>query len=102
LHHYPDAPEKVSYLRNIHRHLFKFKVYIEVFSDDRDVEFIMFKEDIEKWLGYVEQKLICKSCEMMSDFLYAKIIKKYKDRDVKIEVSEDGENGSFNEYLKNQ
>ena len=39
-----------------------------------------------------------KSCEMMSDELYDIIHAKYPDREVWIEVSEDGENGSFIKY----
>lgn len=98
VHLYPDAPDDIDYLRNLHRHLFKFKVWIEVFHDDRDIEFIMFKEQVEEWLEYVKQKLIKKSCEMMSDYLYEKINRQYPDRKMMIEVSEDGENGSFKTY----
>ena len=35
---------------------------------------------------------------MMSDDLFDKISEKYPSRDVKIEVSEDGENGALIEY----
>jgi len=37
---------------------------------------------------------------MMSDDLYGEIVKKYPGRDVRIEVSEDGENGSEIFYNK--
>ena len=30
-----------------HRHIFHFKVWIEVFHDDRDIEFIQFKRWLE-------------------------------------------------------
>ena len=33
----------VSFLGYPHRHIFHFKVWIEVFHDDRDIEFIQFK-----------------------------------------------------------
>ena len=39
-----------------------------------------------------------KSCEMISDDLANEIGKKYPDRAVTIEVSEDGENGSIAKY----
>ena len=39
-----------------------------------------------------------KSCEMMSNDLYDSISNKYPGREVWIEVSEDGENGSFIKY----
>ena len=98
VHNYPDAPDEVDYLRNIHRHIFHFKVYIEVFHDNRDIEFIMFKHDVEEWLEYIKQKLMKKSCEMMSDYLYKKVNQKYPDRKMMISVSEDNENGSFKTY----
>ena len=41
-----------------------------------------------------------KSCEMISDDLYAEISKKYPNRDVEVDVSEDGENGSHAVYYK--
>src|SRR6056300_1997053 len=37
----------VSFLGHPHRHIFHFKVAIEVFHDDRDIEFIQFKRWIE-------------------------------------------------------
>jgi len=98
IHNYPDAPNEVDYLRNLHRHIFHFKVYIAVEHNDRDVEFIMFKHYVEGLLEYIKQKLLCKSCEMMADFLYEKITVEYPNREVWIEVSEDGENGCFKQY----
>ena len=43
-------------------------------------------------------KLDYKSCEMISDDLYVAITKKYPGRDITINVSEDGENGSYAVY----
>jgi hypothetical protein len=40
-----------------------------------------------------------KSCEMISNDLYTNIANKYSHREVWIEVSEDGENGSFIKYV---
>jgi hypothetical protein len=37
----------VSFLGYPHRHIFHFKVAIEVFHDDRDIEFIQFKRWLE-------------------------------------------------------
>lgn len=96
-HHYNDAPPNVSFLKNSHRHLFKVKVWIEIKHNNRDMEFIMFKRFVEGLLQYNNED---KSCEMISDDLYKKIIKKYPKRKVCIEVSEDGENGSYKEYMK--
>lgn len=90
----------VSFLGHPHRHIFHFRVYISVTHNDRDVEFIQFKRWLEKLYSSNEGVLSLdyKSCEMMSDDLYAQISARYPDREVWIEVSEDGENGSFIKY----
>ena len=88
----------VSFLGYPHRHIFHFKVWIGVTHDDRDIEFIQFK----RWLLNLYKDSILaldyKSCEMMSQDLYDMISQKYPNREVWIEVSEDGENGSFIKY----
>ena len=87
----------VSFLGTPHRHIFHFKVYIEVFHDDRDIEFIQFKRWLEKlYQGTLE--LNFKSCEMISEDLHAEITARYPGREIWIGVSEDGENGSFIKY----
>ena len=88
----------VSFLATPHRHIFHFEVTIEVFHNDRDIEFIQFKRWLENLYKSATLALDYKSCEMMSDDLYAQISQKYPDREVWIEVSEDGENGSFIKY----
>ena len=40
--------DDVSFLGTPHRHIFHFKVWIEVFQNDRDIEFIQVKRWIEK------------------------------------------------------
>ena len=102
VHNYPDAPEEVDYLRNVHRHIFHFKVYISVEHDNRDIEFIMFKHFIEEQLEYIKQKLLSKSCEMMAKFLAKKIQLEYPHREIMISVSEDNENGSFHTFDKDE
>jgi hypothetical protein len=88
----------VSFLGYPHRHIFHFRVAIEVFHDDRDIEFIQFKRWLEKLYTEKTLALDYKSCEMISDDLYLAIIERYPGRKVTIEVSEDGENGSQAEY----
>ena len=88
----------VSFLGYPHRHIFHFRVAIEVFHDDRDIEFIQFKRWLENLYGKGILELDYKSCEMISDELYLAIIERYPGRRVTIEVSEDGENGSKAEY----
>ena len=83
----------VSFLGYPHRHIFHFKVFIEVFHDDRDIEFIQFKRWLEKLYTEKTLQLDYKSCEMIADDLNATIQKRYQGRGTIIEVSEDGENG---------
>ncbi len=85
----------VSFLGTPHRHIFHFKVYIEVFHDDRDIEFIQFKRWLENLYNKGTLELNHKSCEMISEDLHAEITARYPNREIWIEVSEDGENGSF-------
>ena len=90
----------VSFLANPHRHIFHFRVWLSVTHNDRDVEFIQFKRWLEQLYSSAQNimSLDHKSCEMMSDELYDTISQKYPNREVWIEVSEDGENGSFIKY----
>jgi len=90
----------VSFLASPHRHMFHFRVWIDVFHNDRDVEFIQFKrwcESLYSGHGAV-LSLDYKSCEMMADDLYIQISGRYPNRAVWIEVSEDGENGALIKY----
>ena len=100
IHKYPDAPDGVEFLKYPHRHIFHFRVELEVFHDDRDVEFILLKRELERLYNKGTLQLDYKSCEMMADDLFEYIEKEYPDRDVIIEVSEDGENGTRAYYPK--
>ena len=88
----------VSFLGYPHRHIFHFKVWISVEHSDRDIEFIQFKRWLENLYKDSTLSLDHKSCEMMSDELFDIISNKYPSREIWIEVSEDGENGSFIKY----
>ena len=85
----------VSFLGTPHRHIFHFKVYIQVHHDDRDIEFIQFKRWLEKCYADGTLELNYKSCEMISRDLHATISARYPGREIWIDVSEDGENGCF-------
>jgi len=108
IHKYPAALEDpnlatgdeydVSFLGYPHRHIFHFKVWIEVEHNDRDIEFIQFKRWLQNLYSDATLVLDYKSCEMMSDELFEVITQKYPNREIWIEVSEDGENGSFIKY----
>lgn len=94
----------VSFLASPHRHIFHFRVSIDVFHNDRDIEFIQFKRWIENLYSSNKSNsnsvldLDFKSCEMLADDLYDQIAARYPDRAVEIEVSEDGENGCLIKY----
>ena len=88
----------VSFLGSPHRHIFHFRVWIDVLHNDRDIEFIQFKRWLENLYKDGILQLDHKSCEMMADDLYTEIAGRYPDRAVWIEVSEDGENGALIKY----
>ena len=108
IHKYPaalDDPklatggwDDVSFLGYPHRHIFHFTVGVEVFHDDRDIEFIQFKRWLERLYADGTLELDYRSCEMISDALAEKINEKYPGRKIEITVSEDGENGSTSRY----
>lgn len=88
----------VSFLGSPHRHIFHFRVWIDVVHNDRDIEFIQFKRWLENLYKDGTIQLDYKSCEMIADDLYLQIAEKYPDRAVWIEVAEDGENGALIKY----
>jgi hypothetical protein len=92
IHNYPDAPQGVEFLKYDHRHIFHFRVEVEVFHDDRDIEFILFKRELEN--EFQGGMMNHKSCEMLATELVDYVVKEYPNRSVTATVSEDGENGS--------
>jgi hypothetical protein len=113
----------VSFLGYPHRHIFHFRVWIDVFHNDRDIEFIQFKrwllslytpsgslgtsvpdravsnnQDRTGLASTAGLQLDYKSCEMIADELYTRIADRYPGRSVWIEVAEDGENGCLIKY----
>ena len=107
IHKYPAAAEDpkladVSFLANEHRHIFHFRVYIDVFHNDRDIEFIQFKRWLQGLYNSEVLTLDYKSCEMIADDLYIQIAQRYPGRCVIIEVSEDNENGCTITYNTHQ
>ena len=105
IHKYPAALTDpnladVEFLGYPHRHIFHFRVWIDVFHNDRDLEFIQFKRWCESLYNSNNSVLSLdhKSCEMMADDLYIQIAQRYPGRVIHIEVSEDGENGALIRY----
>lgn len=105
LHFYPLAGtqglEDVDYLRMSHRHLFHFKVAIEVFHDDRELEFHQFLKYLEK--NVTTESLNNKSCEMIAEDIFNTLKYQYKHktnaRTLIVDVSEDGECGVTAEFV---
>lgn len=109
VHHYPQAAtdpqlctgdwDDVSFLAYPHRHTFHFKVFVEVFGNDREREFIQ-EQRFMKRLFDRTIDIDYKSCEMLADDLYDHLRARYRGegRGIKIEVSEDLENGCIVEF----
>jgi hypothetical protein len=93
-----DDEYDVSFLGYPHRHIFHFRVGIEVFHDDRDIEFIQFKRWLEKLYAEKTLELDYKSCEMIANELATVIHGTYPGRAMEITVGEDGENGATLEF----
>jgi hypothetical protein len=114
IHQYPAAltdPQlatgdyyDVSFLGYPHRHIFHFRIGIDVYHNDRDIEFIQFKRWLEQLYSgnQATLQLDHKSCEMIADDLYVQIASRYPGRNVTISVSEDGENGCTITYNTHQ
>lgn len=105
IHCYPAALEDprladVSFLGHPHRHIFHFKVTIEVVHADRDIEFIQFKRWLESLYDTDTMQADYKSCEMLGEELARVIMGKYPNRDLIVEVFEDDENGAIVQYQK--
>jgi len=95
IHCYPNAPEEVKYLRDPHRHLFKFKVGISVYHDEREIEFHMLQNEITSWYDSGVLEFNFRSCESLAGDLLTKLKTAYPDRPYySVEVSEDGECGA--------
>ena len=94
IHRWKDCPfSEVSYLRDYHRHIFHFEVKMEVFHNDREVEFIMVKNRLQKRMSNILEEPVNHSCETLAQMVADIITELYGIRKVEITVLEDGENG---------
>lgn len=99
VHRYPQAMddprlEDVQFLAFPHRHIFHFRVQIEVNHNDRDIEFIQFKRYCEELYSTGTLELDYQSCEMLAENLMRVINNRYPGRELEVSVSEDNENGA--------
>jgi flagellar biosynthesis component FlhA len=88
-HHWENAPDTVPYLRDNHRHIFHVKLWKEVQEQDREIEFITFKHNVE---SYIEQKYEGHSFHYSCEMIATDLLNHFQASIV--EVSEDGENGA--------
>ena len=85
----------VGYLSHLHRHNFHIEIKKQVVNDDRQIEFIMYKRQVNQYLTkkYYDSKYDClnfdsMSCEMIAKELLEAFSAEY------VMVDEDGENGA--------
>ena len=89
-HYWPDAPLAQDYLRNKHRHEFYITCKIEVTHDNREIEFISFKNEIMRHLLYTypDHNFGTRSCEQIARELLEQF------NLAECQVFEDNENGA--------
>jgi hypothetical protein len=107
-HRFPEADKDpqyatgdeydVSHLALRHMHYFNFKVWVEVTHENRQIEFIQLRRWIENLYNKGVLELDHQSCEMMSDALHKKLAERYPGMEIRIDISEEGINGSYTEY----
>lgn len=100
LHKWAEAPLEVGYLADLHRHLFKVQLEIEVLHNDRELEY----HTILRELGWMISEELLRawnigwSCEDVAQRILTWAKHKYPERTLyRVTVSEDGENGSIME-----
>ena len=99
-HSYPDAgliDERIKFLENSHRHIFKVEVKIGVTHLDRELEFFLVKWALASFIKAGTYN--SKSCEMIAyDILNNHLLPTYGKRYYEVIVSEDGESDGIVEY----
>jgi len=93
-HCWPDAPAEVDFLKNLHRHLFQVEILLEVFHNDRELEYYMIKKQLNLFLDSFMPRTKTTSCEDFADFIHSFLFKKYGKRSMRIKVLEDGLEGA--------
>ena len=93
-HNYPNAPEKVLFLRNKHRHIFTIKAGFEVQNLDREKEIYMLQNDIEDYL-YEAFGNPCQFEQMSCEMIAKEVIEFCEPDNCKwVEVLEDNKGGA--------
>lgn len=105
IHRWKDCPfDEVAFLREWHRHMFHFRVRIDVKKLDRGIEFIMLKRELRE---IVLENILLRpreaSCETMAQELldyYLDVHPPYPGQNIEVFVSEDGENGGGVSFVR--
>jgi hypothetical protein len=90
-HCWPGCPfNEVAFLKYSHRHVFSIELTKKVVHNDRDIEIILFKRQVESYLlsAYSNHDFGRKSCEDLAEELYMKF------QCARVVVKEDSENGA--------
>jgi len=96
-HQWKQAPEKRKYLSHPHPHNFEVRVEIEVFHEDREVEF----HDLQDLIySLVKDFKTINSCEHLATHLLTRLQIKFPGRDIQVEVWEDESCGGKVKYLR--
>lgn len=104
LHRWKDAPEEVSFLRAYHRHVFHVRFEVEVTKENREIEFILLKRELDLFIKilFADNKMD-ESCESIAKKILDFMTRKRhicEGRAAICEVSEDGENGAIVEITR--
>jgi hypothetical protein len=96
-HCWPEAPDSVAFLRQIHRHKFGVMVTAQVTHNDRQLEFFTLQGEVKASvtrLMLLLRKNSSYSCEMMAEHI-GKELTELGILIKSVEVNEDRENGAF-------
>jgi hypothetical protein len=104
-HAWPEAPEEVLYLRDVHRHVFGVRVEVLVEGSNREVEFHILKREatsvlIEFYTPHMHNREVHfgnHSCEMIAEVV-GDGLRRAGFRVSAVEVDEDGENAGRIEW----
>lgn len=100
-HKWPNAPDEVKFLRDLHRHVFRAYVQIEVEHNQRQHEFFTVQKVLNEQLGMLPIKReddSDMSCEQIAQRLFGNFTS-LNFPVFKVLVSEDGENAAVFERI---
>ena len=97
IHCWKEAPDEVQFLRNPHRHDFLVTCEIQVFHNDRELEFFMVLHRLEHYIENViiPNSDVTTSCEQFAEKILSFLSETYGKRKIKVEVSEDGKSSAI-------